>query len=104
MRGLLTDTRELTKKLANIEKELTARLDCSDRCPRAPAPEPLHSVSGPGLAAWPSPRCRAPSHDTAISEFMKGVMLLLNSPPAPEVTEKETGFHIGSKPRSQRKE
>ena len=51
MRGLLTDTRELTKKLANIEKELTARLDCSDRCPRAPAPEPLHSVSGPGLAA-----------------------------------------------------
>jgi len=35
---------------------------------------------------------------------MKGVMLLLNSPPAPEVTEKEMGFHIGSKPRSRRKE
>ncbi len=27
MRGLLTDTRDLAKKLASLEKELTARLD-----------------------------------------------------------------------------
>ena len=51
MRGLLTDTRELAKKLASLETELTSRLDCSDRCPRAPAPEPLHCVAAPCLAA-----------------------------------------------------
>ena len=51
MRSLLTDTRVLAKKLAAMEKELTARLDCSDRCPRAPAPEPLHCVSEPCLTA-----------------------------------------------------
>jgi hypothetical protein len=60
MRSLLTDTRELAKKLASLEKELTSRLD---------------------------------SHETAISEFMKGIMLLLNPPPAPDVPEKEMGFH-----------
>lgn len=51
MRGLLTDTRELAKKLASLETELKSRLDCSDRCPWAPAPEPLHFVPGPCLAA-----------------------------------------------------
>ena len=71
MRGLLTDTRELAKKLASLEKELTARLD---------------------------------SHETAISEFMKGIMLLLNPPPAPEVPEKEMGFHTGLKPPARRKD
>ena len=71
MRGLLTDTRELAKKLASLEKELTARLD---------------------------------SHETAISEFMKGIMELLNPPPTPEVPEKEMGFHTGLKPPARRKD
>jgi len=62
MRSLLTDTRELAKKLAALEKELTARLD---------------------------------SHETAISEFMRRIMQLLDPPPAPEVPEKEMGFHTG---------
>jgi len=66
MRGLLTDTRELAKKLASLEKELTSRLN---------------------------------SHETAISEFMKGIMLLLNPPPAPEVPDKEMGFHTTLKKR-----
>jgi hypothetical protein len=48
MRSLLTDTRELAKKLA---EELTARLDCSFAAQRAPAQSPLHSVSGSRLAA-----------------------------------------------------
>ena len=60
MRGLLTDTRELAKKLASLEKELTSRLD---------------------------------SHETAISEFMRRIMLLLDPPPAPETPSKEMGFH-----------
>ena len=60
MRGLLTDTRELAKKLVAVEKELTSRLD---------------------------------SHETAISEFMRQIMLLLAPPPAPDLTEKEMGFH-----------
>ena len=60
MRGLLTDTRELAKKLAAMEKELTARLD---------------------------------SHETAITEFMRRIMLLLDPPPAPEPPRKELGFH-----------
>ena len=62
MRSLLTDTRELAKKLASLEKELTARLD---------------------------------SHETAISEFMRRIMQLLDPPPAPEVPDKEMGFHTG---------
>lgn len=65
MRSLLTDTRELAKKLAALEKELTSRLD---------------------------------SHETAISEFMKGMMLLLNPPPAQDVQDKEMGFHTGLPP------
>ena len=64
MRSLLTDTRELAKKLAALEKELTARLD---------------------------------SHETAISEFMRRIMQLLDPPPAPEVPEKEMGFHTTMK-------
>lgn len=65
MRSLLTDTRELAKKLAALEKELTSRIDC---------------------------------HETAISEFMKGMMLLLNPPPAQETPDKEMGFHTGLPP------
>ena len=60
MRSLLTDTRELAKKLATLEKELTSRLD---------------------------------SHETAISEFMKRIMLLLDPPHGPETPPKEMGFH-----------
>ncbi len=60
MRSLLTDTRELAKKLAALEKELTNRLD---------------------------------SHEVAISEFMRRIMLLLDPPPAPDVPTKEMGFH-----------
>jgi hypothetical protein len=60
MRSLLTDTRELAKKLAALEKELTARLD---------------------------------SHESAISEFMRRIMFLLDPPPSPDVPEKEMGFH-----------
>lgn len=60
MRSLLTDTRELAKKLAAMEKELTARLD---------------------------------SHETAIGEFMRRIMLLLDPPPSPEIPAKELGFH-----------
>jgi len=64
MRGLLTDTRELAKKLAALEKELTARLD---------------------------------SHETAISEFMRRIMLLLDPPFGSDVPEKEMGFHTAMK-------
>ena len=60
MRSLLTDTRELAKKLAALEKELTARLD---------------------------------SHESAISEFMRRIMFLLDPPPATDVPGKEMGFH-----------
>lgn len=60
MRSLLTDTRELAKKLAALEQELTSRLD---------------------------------SHEVAISEFMRRIMLLLDPPPAPVVPDKEMGFH-----------
>ncbi len=60
MRSLLTDTRELAKKLAALEKELTSRLD---------------------------------SHEVAISEFMQRIMLLLDPPPCPTVSDKEMGFH-----------
>jgi hypothetical protein len=60
MRSLLTDTRELAKKLSALEKKLTSRLD---------------------------------SHETAISEFMKRIMLLLDPPCAPVIPEKEMGFH-----------
>ena len=70
MRGLLTDTRELARKLAALEKELTARLD---------------------------------SHEVAIAEFMRGIMQLLNPPPAPAVPDKELGFHTGLKPPTQRR-
>jgi hypothetical protein len=65
MRGLLTDTRELAKKLAALEKELTSRLD---------------------------------SHETAISEFMRHIMLLLDPPRGPETPDKEMGFHTGLPP------
>ncbi len=60
MRGLLTDTRELAKKLTALEKELTSRLD---------------------------------SHETAISEFMRRIMFLLDPPRGPEIPDKEMGFH-----------
>lgn len=60
MRSLLTDTRELAKKLAALEKELTSRLD---------------------------------SHETAISEFMRRIMSLLDPPRGPEIPDKEMGFH-----------
>ncbi len=60
MRRLLTDTRELARKLASLEKELTARLD---------------------------------SHETAITEVMRRIMLLLDPPPGPAVPDKEMGFH-----------
>jgi hypothetical protein len=60
MRSLLTDTRELAKKLSALEKELTSRLD---------------------------------SHETAISEFMRRIMLLLDPPRGPEIPDKEMGFH-----------
>lgn len=60
MRSLLTDTRELAKKLAALEKELTSRLD---------------------------------SHETAISEFMRRIMFLLDPPRGPEIPDKEMGFH-----------
>jgi hypothetical protein len=67
MRSLLTDTRELAKKLAALEKELTSRLD---------------------------------SHETAISEFMRRIMLLLDPPRGPEIPDKEMGFHTTlKKPR-----
>ncbi len=69
MRGLLTDTRELARKLASLEKELTSRLD---------------------------------SHETAIAEFMRRIMLLLDPPLAPEVPKKEVGFHTGIKRPDQR--
>ena len=69
MRSLLTDTRELAKKLASLEKELTSRLD---------------------------------SHEVAISEFMRGIMQLLNPPPAPDVPDKEMGFHTAIKLRPKR--
>jgi hypothetical protein len=65
MRSLLTDTRELAKKLAALEKELTSRLD---------------------------------SHETAISEFMRHIMLLLDPPRGPETPDKEMGFHTGLPP------
>lgn len=64
MRSLLTDTRELAKKLSALEKELTSRLD---------------------------------SHETAISEFMRRIMLLLDPPPGPDVPDKEMGFHTALK-------
>ncbi len=60
MRSLLTDTRELAKKLSALEKELTSRLD---------------------------------SHETAISEFMRRIMFLLDPPRGPEIPDKEMGFH-----------
>jgi len=65
MRSLLTDTRELAKKLAALEKELTSRLEC---------------------------------HETAISEFMRRIMLLLDPPRGPETPDKEMGFHTGLPP------
>ncbi len=69
MRGLLTDTRELSTKLAALEKDLTSRLD---------------------------------SHEVAISEFMRGIMQLLNPPLAPDVPDKEMGFHTAIKPHRKR--
>lgn len=60
MRSAMTDTRELARKLADLEKDLTSRLD---------------------------------SHETAITEFMRRLMQLLDPPPAPEPPSKELGFH-----------
>lgn len=60
MRGLLTDTRELAKKLATLESELKSRLD---------------------------------THEVAITEVLRRIMLLLDPPPRPDVPEKEMGFH-----------
>lgn len=69
MRSLLTDTRELAKKLSALEKELTSRLD---------------------------------SHETAISEFMRRIMFLLDSPRGPEIPDKEMGFHTTLKPPTEK--
>lgn len=60
MRGLLTDTRELAKKLASLETELKSRLD---------------------------------THEVAITEVLRRIMLLLAPPPGPAVPEKQMGFH-----------
>jgi hypothetical protein len=66
MRAALTDTRELARKLASLEKELTSRLD---------------------------------SHESAIVDVLQRIMALLEPPPpAPDVPEKEMGFHTGIKP------
>ena len=65
MRSLLTDSRELAKKLAALEKELTARLD---------------------------------THEVAIGEFMRRIMLLLDPPSASEIPAKQMGFHTTLKP------
>ena len=70
MRSLLTDTRELAKKLAALETELTSRLD---------------------------------THEVAITEFMRRIMLLLDPPPGPNVPEKELGFHTALKPAQKKK-
>ena len=70
MRGLLTDTRELAKKLASLETELTSRLD---------------------------------THEVAITEFMRRIMLLLDPPSAPDTPEKEMGFHTALKPSPPRR-
>lgn len=67
MRGLLTDTRELARKLAALEQELTARLD---------------------------------THEAAITELMRRIMLLLDPPPDPPEPAREMGFHTTlQKPR-----
>jgi len=60
MRGLLTDTRELAKKLASLETELKSRLD---------------------------------SHEVAITEVLRRIMILLDPPPGPDVPDKQMGFH-----------
>lgn len=60
MRGLLTDTRELAKKLASLESELKSRLD---------------------------------THEVAITEVLRRIMLLLDPPPGPDVPDKQMGFH-----------
>ena len=60
MRGLLTDTRELAKKLVSLETELKSRLD---------------------------------THEVAIVVVLQRIMLLLDPPPAPDVPDKEMGFH-----------
>ena len=65
MRGLLTDTRELAKKLASLEKELTSRLD---------------------------------SHESAIFDVLRRIMLLLDPPPEPDTPAKEMGYHTILKP------
>jgi hypothetical protein len=65
MRAVLTDTRELARKLASLEKELTSRLD---------------------------------SHESAIVDVLQRIMVLLEPPPpAPELPQKEMGFHSGIK-------
>lgn len=63
MRSAMTDTRELARKRADLEKDLTSRLD---------------------------------SHETAITEFMRRLMQLLDPPPAPEPPPKELGFHTST--------
>lgn len=67
MRRLLTDTRELAKKLAALERDLTARLD---------------------------------SHEAAIGEFMRRIMLLLDPPPGPAVPEKGNGISHGTEKKA----
>ncbi len=60
MRGLLTDTHELAKKLASLESELKSRLD---------------------------------THEVAITEVLRRIMLLLDPPSGPATPTKEMGFH-----------
>ena len=40
---------------------------------------------------------RLDSHEVAIAEFMRRIMLLLDPPPGPEVPDKEMGFHTTQK-------
>jgi ORF6N domain len=44
---------------------------------------------------------RLDTHETAISEFMRRIMLLLDPPPSPEVPAKEMGFHTTLKSSKQ---
>jgi hypothetical protein len=60
MRALLTDTRELARKLASLETELKARPD---------------------------------THEVAITEVLRRIMLLLDPPPGPDIPDKQMGFH-----------
>lgn len=64
MRQMLSPPHELARKLAELEKKLTARLD---------------------------------GHETAITEVLQQIMLLLNPSPEPEPPPKRIGFHVKEK-------